>query len=436
MEMQKRLATVMVLFFLLGFLTLPFGTSVGEAPPTGLKQISISISLTSATYDSFISWIKPFEDFANFTFVLTNYSEFNSTQLNGLSKLGDIIPLFGYTQCYNTEVRSAMLDEAKLFFNSNGQEFKGIFQFQIDTYLLNYAKNSGLDYVVGYAYDQWLIDWVTTRGGLPLPYYASQTNSLVPSSNAGMLVLPAFTFDYIDSFELGHSWCSHPLDNLASNSTDYIIKLQEAAFENSTPFAYFAFHFEYNWLLAQNKLENAYSLLDHFVNHVQCQKYSLDSFAKLYQQTFTETPTYQLTFQSPNSHKILEFYGNRDYRIQRLDGKIVSYIKYQNQQTDPYLTSNATINWQNPSSTTNCIFQSLNFTINALGGAPNRAPTTKEQAVPYNDSLDQFPSVYQNKNSNTQTQQLTIITAIITTAITTATIGTLWKIKTKNKHNR
>lgn len=425
------------MLFLVSLAVLPlYMTPKVKGESAGFKQISISISLTAATYDRFISWIKPFENFGNFTFVLTNYSEFNSTQLNGLSKLGEIIPLFGYTQCYDTKVRSAMFDEAKQFFSSNGQELKGIFQFQLDTFLLNYAKNQGLNYVVGYAYDQWLVDWVTTRGALPFPYYTSQTNSLVPANNTGMLVLPAFTFDYVDSFELGHSWCSHPLDNLASNTTDYIIKLQEAAFADSKPFAYFAFYFEFNWLLDQNKLENAYRLLDYFINHVQAQKYSINSFGNYYKQTFTETPTYQLTFQSPNSHKTIEFYGNTNYRIQRLDGQIVSYIKYQNQQADSYLTSNATINWQNAPSTTNCIFQNLDFTINALGGAPNRAPIAKEQAVPYNDSLAQFPAFHQQQTSfNTEIQQLTII--IITFSITAAALTvTFWIIKTKNKPKR
>jgi hypothetical protein len=128
-----------------------------------------------------------------------------------LSPYGDVIPQIGYTQFYDPAIREGVVNDTLSVLDSLGLRPEGMNHFQMDSYVVNYTRSLGLSYNIGYCYDQDLIDWVTTRGALPMPYYASESDCLIPSNNSGLLILPWFTFDYVDSFNLDHRWCSHPL---------------------------------------------------------------------------------------------------------------------------------------------------------------------------------------------------------------------------------
>lgn len=54
-----------------------------------------------------------------------------------------------------------------------------MFDFQPDTYTVNYCETKNMTYVTGYCFDQYAVDWMTERGGWQSPYYASHDHILM-----------------------------------------------------------------------------------------------------------------------------------------------------------------------------------------------------------------------------------------------------------------
>lgn len=151
---------------------------------------------------NFVSFLKSI-NFFNFTFALDyqfsdymkSYVMTNQTRINFLKNYGKIIPVFTFMiSSLFPEEREVYADTIfKYWYDHIGEYPRGIFIFMPDTYTVNYLYSRyKILYVQGYCFDQYLIDWMTMRGGWQLPYYASPLHVLRPSNihPKGVVVFP------------------------------------------------------------------------------------------------------------------------------------------------------------------------------------------------------------------------------------------------------
>lgn len=152
-----------------------------------------------------MQWISPYSSFHNYTFLINpeegdyTWLTENETRLDFLTSLGEVIPATPYAiQQYTLESRIDI-------FNRTINEWKdklghapiGFFMYQPDTYSLNFLRANGINYSMGYCFDQYVVDFMTMRGGWQLPYYANSQNALMPENKTegGMVVLPWLTWE-------------------------------------------------------------------------------------------------------------------------------------------------------------------------------------------------------------------------------------------------
>lgn len=371
-----------------------------------IRNISVTIMVYNETYEQFVTWITPYVlSFHNFTFLLSPDHGFtwllaNKTRLNFLTSIGEIAPVTYFAIQQNTpqeriKIFTDMLNE---WITYTGNVPQGVFMFQPDTLSLNYLYSRNVSYVMGYCFDQYNVDFMTMRGGWQLLYYASSINALMPENTTekGMVVLPWLTWDWIDSFTLSHLYESETLGCANPDNSGYVINLLERNLDADSPVAYSAFSFDFDWYYKTGALRNATTAFNHLLANTTYEKLSLGNFTAWFKQSYQTTPTYQVNFTSPNSGKQIEWYYNVSYRIARSNNTILSFVDYTHQQPDPYLASPANMDWTQPAGNlTNCIDNSLLFTIDDLGGGAYRAPI-KNNSVPYNGNLAYFPEYYLN----------------------------------------
>jgi len=407
--MKLALAIIILLLF-------PLMVSVNgnswQPQSAGMRNIAIQIMVSPTTYDAFVSWITPFTaNFHNFTIIVEldndNYDWFlhNSTRVNFLTSIGEVIPdisadfIIQFTPATRLDYLNFTIDQ---WINSSiGSPPQGIFMYQPDTYFINAAEQRGIKYVMGYCFDQYQVDYMTMRGGWQLPYYASSINALMPenTSKGGIVVLPWLTWDWIDSFTLSHLYESECMVRPASNVTDYVIKLVESSASSSSPLGYSSFGFDFNWYYNQYIVNNNPSInytatvLTSLLSNDTYQKYSGGNFTTWFKNKYSTTPAYHVIFVSPNSGETVEWYYDTQSRIARLDKTVVSYVDYTNQQKDKYLTNVAKINFSMPISNTNSVDNSLQFSVDALGGGKYRAPVVSN-GISYSGMLSDFPEYY------------------------------------------
>jgi len=381
-----------------------------------VQNVSITIKLSSLDYEDFVTWIQPFStDFHNFTFIIEResgqYDWFlnNQTRIDFLSSIGEVIPAGG---AYSSEGHSegfiqTFTPEMRIYYmNSTLNEWKqhigtipkGFFMFQPDTDVSNFMLENGVEYQIGYCFDQYVVDWMTMRGGWQLPYYSYSKNSLVPenTTQGGFIVYPWLTWDWLDSFTLGHNYDTHPIDVLdtqVGDAASYISSLIEANLAATQPFGYSAFSFEYDWLKLSNNLETAGKVITHLLNNSTYEKLSVGNFTEWFKTNYASTPTYTVDFVSPYSKQGIEWYYSQQYRIARTNGSVLSFIDYTHQEQDPFITKTAIVNFSEIRSPTNAIDTSLNFTIDALGGGKYRSPIV-DIPVTYSGELPSFPQYY------------------------------------------
>ncbi len=271
----------------------------------------------------------------------------------------------------------------------------GVFMYQPDTCSANFLKANGVNYVMGYCFDQYQVDWMSERGGWQLPYYANSKQSLMPENESaqGIVILPWLTWDWVDSFTLNHLFESETIGCAAENDTDYVISLSDATLASSEPFGYYAYSFEFGWLYAVGALDDAGAVLDYFISNQTYQKYSCGNFTHWFRNIYSITPTYHVNFSSPNSGDQVEWYYDAKSRIARHDGVVVSYVDYTDQLPDQYLTNAGNLDLSVSVSNINCIDNSLNFKIDALGGGQYRAPAMGNGSE-YSEELSKFPQYY------------------------------------------
>lgn len=381
-----------------------------------MRNVSISIMVYNASFDTFAQWIGPYSSFHNYTFIINPeegdyiWLTDNKTRVDFLTSLGEVIPATPYAiQQYTLQSRIDI-------FNLTINEWKdklgyapvGFFMYQPDTYSLNFLRANGINYSMGYCFDQYVVDHMTMRGGWQLPYYANSQNALIPENRTegGIVVLPWLTWDWIDSFTLSHLYESETIASPAANPSEYVTSLIERNLDSCSPISYSAFSFDFDWYYSQGALTYAGMVLGNLLRNDSYQKYSCGNFTNWFKTHYSATPAYTVNFASPNSGESIEWFYNMQCRVARYNGVVVSYVDYTNQLVDKYLTTTSNINWSSPSSSTNCINTSLNFTVDALGGGQYRAPTIST-GVPYSGNLLDFPEYYRTLQSPTPTSTAT-----------------------------
>ena len=400
-----------------------------------IKNVAITILVDSATYEKFAAWIAPYgEGFHNFTFIIdSENSSFqwflgNQTRIEFLTGIGEVIPLLsavspdgytpGYIQTVSPAERIQIVDRTiNEWKTSLGHVPSGVFMFQPDTLVSNHLESQNVTYILGYCFEQYTVDWMTMRGGWQLPYYASSEHALMPENQSkfGTLILPWLTWDWIDSLTLSHNYNTHIIDTRDSqlnltNPDDYIIQLIDENLASCSPIAYSAFSFEFDWLdyyastTDSSIFDEVNNILNHLIGNNSYPKLSADNFTKWFTQNYEITPTYSVSFTSPHSNQSIEWFYSQSSRVARTNGTVFSFVDYTKQQEDKYLNAVATVNFSEPRSITNCIDNSLIFSIDALGGGMYRAPV-QGQGVEYSGNLADFMESYYNGSPEPGTTQ-------------------------------
>jgi hypothetical protein len=393
---MKKLAILSVLALLiLSVSVLPQANSLS----TGKRQVTIvpAIDFNVESYETVYPWLSSLPK-TNFTIVLMNWESLAGEQVTNLQSLGELIPgLVLGLQCYDVATREAWVNGTLETWETKfGSLPNGIFVFQPDTAILNFIKNAGLTYVLGYCFDQYVIDFMTERGGWQLPYYASESHVLRPNNetSGGVVVYPHVTWDWIDSFTLSHSYCNLVPEAYAMVNVDvvqYCYDLTVQTLDNAEPFGYATFWF--SWHTDPTIRDYIEDIIDLVTSDETITTDNLSTFTSWFNRNYEKTPTYQLSFTSPHSGQTIEWYYSTDFRVARTNGTVVSYIDYDVQGSDIYLKSIASINSEGAWSSANDIDNSLTFTIDALGGAVNRAPIN-QTGFPYSGDLSSFPAEY------------------------------------------
>jgi len=373
---------------LLYFSCSPFLTS-----KTKIVNLSITIGhlATPSCYDALLTWLKDI-NYSKFTFTLHEWkwNEVlnNATLLNALKSHGELIGYIGYMQGEDFARRRNIIDWYISNWTSKvGYCPKGVFMgFHPDTYTVNYCLSKGLIYVQGYCFDQYLIDYMSMRGGWQAPYYASLGHVLVPSSEQDcsnkMIIFPHNIWDWRASFEEGHCYNTHLWDVMYytpfSNFPDalaYMLDLIYKTEENLNPFGYVCVQHEFDFMLQYNLT----SELKNYYGRIIDLGYTMQMFnetAECFKRTYKKNPIYEIDFNSPLNGKRVEWYYSPNCRITRYDGnKIVGFINYKQQQIDKYLTSTGIVDVNLGSFPGNCFDNSLNFDIDSFGNGLFRAPS-------------------------------------------------------------
>ena len=379
------------------------------------KFVSLLIILDQPEYaDPLIAWLQEL-DFHNFTFAVVNdqwygqnmsdYWLLNQTRLDALKAYGVLIPQTFMMQQYSLEQRRSIIDGIiDEWINVVGYAPKGIFDFQPDTYTMNYCKSKGFEYVTGYCFDQYSIDWMTERGGWQVPYYASENHVLVPNNvSGGMVVFPHQVWDWVSSFTVSHNLHTHILSLIdffngdTSLAKNYFLNLIDASLEGEEPFAFASVQFEWVEHYSNNVEGSVEDWIQTLLSTRNYNFWTLQDITTAFENEYVSTPTYTVNFRSPYDNESIEWFYNQSKRVARVNGEVVSYVNYDEQSPDKFLNSTFQPDLSDFSLSkipSNCVDDSLNFTIDGLGGGEYRAPI-RDNGTVYNGTLADFP----NENS-------------------------------------
>jgi hypothetical protein len=368
--------------------------------------ISISVIIDkNQDFDALTSWLSSL-NYNRFTFIIDNVAESyilnNATRVNILKQYGKLIPRLDYYQLWSTDNRRILIDsELSNYSNKVGYIPKGVMDFCPDTFTANYLLTKGVQYYQGYCFDQYAIDYITERGGFQMPYYASSTHILVPSTKSGgIVVLPHSTWDWVASFKVDHNLQAH-VDNLMTifnNSRalakNYFLSFIDNTFAGSEPFGFVNFQFEWSWTLKWNNTDVAKDWISTLMTEYSQYLVTYEEFVDWFKLNYPITPEYRIDFTSPFDQERIEWYCSNESRVARIGSYVVSYVDYTMQLSDKYLNQTAAINWGgNASDPKNCVDDSLTFYVDALGGGRLRYPPST-LPVPYTGDLRDFSKYY------------------------------------------
>jgi hypothetical protein len=419
--------------------------SLTDSPNGQTKIVSMSIIIDEPSYfDQLADWLHVL-NFRNFTFVViegvtNDYILKNSTRLAILRQYGEIIPRLPYMQGYAPDNRifnaNFTLNE---FAGALGYTPKGVMDFVPDTYTSQYLLTRGVEYYQGYCFDQYNIDWTTTRGGFQMSYFANSSNILCPNlASGGMVVLPHSTWDWAASFTVSHNLQLHPLNLMnikyVRNQTakNYFLSLIDGTLASSKPFGYVTIQFEWSWFMRDGDVRQGLDWLQTLMSTRPSYHYlTFEDAVSWFKANYDQTPTYAINFTSPYNGNKIEWLYSLSNRVARIGNDVVSYIDYTDQQPDKYLTSYSPIFWGFPANSTNSIDNSLSFKVDALGGGYLRAPVYSE-SVPYDGDLGSFEAYYaQMVYAKTRTQQ-TLALALVS-LIASVTVAGVFVTKRRKR---
>jgi len=379
----------------------------GESYSNHPNFISISVIIDKdKDFDDLWSWLESV-NYTKFTFVICadeneGYILDNSTRINILKQYGKLIPRLPYYQQYSPSNRERKINDTLDNYRAKvGYVPKGIMDFVPDTYSANYAMLKGVEYIQGYCFDQYAIDYVTERGGFQMPYYASPTHILVPSiTSGGIVVLPHSTWDWVASFTVDHNLQTH-VDNLMTifhnNRTlakNYFLSFIDNTFSGSQPFGFVNFQFEWSWTRDYNNTDVAKEWITTLMTEYSQFLVTYEEFVEWFKLNYPATPEYKIKFNSPYDNSNIEWYFSNESRVARIGDYVVSYVDYTKQLPDKYLNQIATINWLgNASDPKNCVDVSLTFNVDALGRGRLRHPPSSFP-ISYVGDLRNFSKYY------------------------------------------
>ena len=398
--------------------------------PVRIVEMGIGID-REELIDEMRAFIKSFDETARFNFLLMDWRiVWHQDFLRFLSARGEIIPAFYYMQTLSPEERARCVDRnLETFKQVLGVYPNGTFQFQPDTFTVNYlAEKYGSRFVCGYCLDQYLIDYMTMRGGWQFPYYASTWNVQVPSKDPGVVVLPHITFDLAARYSMNHRWNTHPLNALevtggdTQRATAYITALINEALRATHPFGYARIEFEFSWAHKLGALPFIQDYYKGLRNRSDITFMTSNEVATWFRRNFATTPNYAIKFQSPSTGDTAEWSFNTKMRVMRNGSTILSLIDYTKQIPDKYLNLTAVVDFSKDWGLSNHIDTSLDYRIDALGGGVDN-PTPAGTGVPYTqapDLIEQFTGEgIPSASSVTQALILSLFT-VLTVAILVA----------------
>jgi len=347
--------------------------------------------------------ISQFDPFTKWNFILwTPYENLeDETFINFLKARGLLLGANGYMQYWTLSQRESEMDSMINTFNAQNITLKGLFMFQPDTYTMNYLYSQyGFEYYVGYCFEQYVIDYMTMKGGWQLPYYHNSEHALRPAEdNRGLVVFPHVTWDWVSSLTYSHHLNTHILDAygcLNSNSSqavDYCLRLINESLSCSKPFGYACTMFE--WELIRNSPD----LIETTTEYYQQIILQHNSICQLYNETtswfkinYDKTPTYQVTFTSPYDGKQVEWYLDTNYRIARVEDHVKSYVIFKGQR-EYWLSHVCNVDFDKVPDKNNGVDNSLEFEIDDLGGGFDR-DSPKGGSMYYTGNLADFPSFH------------------------------------------
>jgi hypothetical protein len=374
------------------------------------KYVSLLLILDQPEYaDPLIAWLHDL-GFRNFTFAvvdnqwygqnMSGYWLLNKTRLDALESYGVLIPQTFMMQQYSLDQRRAIIDGLiNEWVNVVGYAPKGFFDFQPDTYTVNYCESKGFEYVTGYCFDQYSIDWMTERGGWQLPYYASENHVLVPNNvNGGIVVYPHQVWDWVSSFTVSHNLHTHILSLIdffngdVPTAKDYFLNLIDESLAGQEPFAFASIQFEWVEHYSNNVQDSLEDWIQTLLSTRSYNFWTLQDITAAFKSEYASTPTYTVNFRSPYDNESIEWFYSQNKRVARVNGEVVSYINYGEQAPDRFLndTFQPDLNFSLSKNPENCIDDSLNFTIDGLGGGEYRAPV-RDNGTVYNGTLANYP---------------------------------------------
>lgn len=404
---QKRRQIFLILISFSLILNLPCFSSKPVLAEEGLQIFNLGLiihDMNATEREWCMNWIRQFDPFAKWNFILWQpyHNLDDEAFVEFLKARGLLIGADGYMQLLSTQERENLIDKMVNAFAARNIVLKGFFMFQPDTYTMNYAYSTyDFEYFVGYCFDQYLIDYMTMKGGWQLPYYHSADHALKPAQdNKGLVVFPHATWDWVSSFTFSHHLSTQVLGvypqiySEPSQAIDYCLRLIDETLSCSQPFGYAAAMFEWVWIINRQDLnETATEYYRQIINRygLICQLYN--ETASWFKTNYPVTPTYHVSFTSPYDNQHVEWYLDLNHRIARVGDYVCSYLVFDN-QIDRWSSNVAYVNFGEAPSETNCIDNSLEFEIDDLGGGLHR-DIPRGDSVYYTGDLDGFPVYYE-----------------------------------------
>jgi len=376
---------------------------IGVGSKTRIINIGIIVDVDSHETALVRDFVKSLPHTNNLYFVIEEWDSLKDEDFVQFMKdRGEIIPALSYLQTYEPEDRERYADHfLGEFKRLIGSYPKGIFTFQPDTYTANYLRDKyNISFVIGYAFDQYLVDYMSMRGGWQAPYYGSRQNVIVPSQTRGVVILPHLTWDWIAKYTLDHRYNTHPENSYQvlrkdpMKALEYMKALIGQTLDRLEPFGYAMVGFEFkNMGLRAGILGMVREYYSWIIVGSGAEIMTPSQTVEWFTAKFDGTPEYGIRFRSPASGEEVEWLFNTHYRLARSGWFVNSFVDYAEQALDPYLNKGGFVNFYQKPTATNQIDTSLIFKIDALGQKIGH-PRVRHEGVMYLGPLTLFPLVY------------------------------------------